>query len=109
MTLRSGQNGVATRTVRAPFSSQPEPASGIAPKNALVCSRSRQNGIGGISMENSGASSRLRKANPKGKKLMAKRGNSEGSIFQLPDGRWCAFVSNGYRNGKRWRKKYTAS
>jgi integrase len=39
---------------------------------------------------------------------MAKRGDNEGSIFQLPDGRWCAFVSLGYRNGKRWRKKYTA-
>jgi integrase len=37
-----------------------------------------------------------------------KRGDNEGSIFQLPDGRWCAFVSLGYRNGKRWRKKYTA-
>jgi integrase len=39
---------------------------------------------------------------------MSKRGNNEGSIFQLADGRWCAFVSLGYRNGKRWRKKYTA-
>jgi integrase len=42
-------------------------------------------------------------------KIMAKRrGNSEGSIFRLKDGRWCAMVSLGYRNGKRWRKKYTA-
>ena len=37
---------------------------------------------------------------------MAKRGNQEGSIFQRADGRWCAVVSLGWRNGKRWRKCY---
>jgi integrase len=34
-----------------------------------------------------------------------RRGNNEGSIFQLPDGRWCGFVHLGYENGKRKRKK----
>jgi integrase len=36
--------------------------------------------------------------------MARKRGNNEGSIFQLPDGRWRATLSLGYRNGKRWRK-----
>jgi integrase len=40
---------------------------------------------------------------------MAKRGTNEGSIFQLPDGRWRATVSLGFRNGKRWRKSFEAS
>ncbi len=40
---------------------------------------------------------------------MAKRGNNEGSIFRLPDGRWRATLSVGYRNGKRWRKVYEAT
>lgn len=39
---------------------------------------------------------------------MGKRANNEGTIFQLPDGSWCGFVSLGYRNGKRWRKKFKA-
>lgn len=38
-----------------------------------------------------------------------KRGNSEGSIYQMNDGRWRAAVSNGYRNGKPVRKVYTAA
>lgn len=38
---------------------------------------------------------------------MAKtRGNQEGSIFQRADGRWCAVVSLGWRNGKRHRKHF---
>lgn len=37
-----------------------------------------------------------------------KRGPGEGSIFQLPDGRWAGFISLGFRNGKRWRKKIEA-
>lgn len=37
-----------------------------------------------------------------------KRGAGEGSISKLPDGRWCAFVSLGFRNGKRWRQKVEA-
>jgi integrase len=41
--------------------------------------------------------------------MAKKRGNNEGSIFQLPDGRWRATVSLGYRNGKRWRKVFEAS
>lgn len=39
---------------------------------------------------------------------MGKRANNEGTIFQLPDGTWCGFVSLGYRGGKRWRKKFKA-
>lgn len=39
---------------------------------------------------------------------MAKRRGNKGSIFQLPDGRWMATLSLGYRNGKRWRKVYEA-
>lgn len=35
---------------------------------------------------------------------MKRRGNNEGTIYQLPDGRWIAMLSLGWRNGKRWRK-----
>ncbi len=35
---------------------------------------------------------------------MAKRGNGEGSIFKREDGRWCAAISAGWRNGKALRK-----
>ncbi|HEX3748065.1 MAG TPA: site-specific integrase [Bryobacteraceae bacterium] len=35
---------------------------------------------------------------------MSRRGNSEGSIYQREDGRWCATVHDGYRDGKRHRK-----
>lgn len=35
---------------------------------------------------------------------MAKRGNGEGSIFKREDGRWCAAISAGWRNGKVLRK-----
>ncbi len=38
--------------------------------------------------------------------MAKKRGNREGSIFQRADGRWCAVVSLGWRNGKRWRKSF---
>ncbi|HWQ52102.1 MAG TPA: site-specific integrase [Bryobacteraceae bacterium] len=38
-----------------------------------------------------------------------KRGNGEGSIYQLPDGRWRAAASDGYRNGKPVRKVFTAA
>ena len=37
---------------------------------------------------------------------MAKRGHNEGSIYQRKDGRWCATINLGYRNGKRWRKAF---
>jgi integrase len=40
--------------------------------------------------------------------MAKKRGANEGSIFQLPDGRWRAVVSLGYRNGKRLRKVFEA-
>lgn len=33
-----------------------------------------------------------------------RRGHGEGSIYQRPDGRWCAVVDLGYINGKRKRK-----
>jgi integrase len=38
-----------------------------------------------------------------------KRGNSEGSIYQMKDGRWRAAISIGYRDGKALRKVYTAA
>jgi integrase len=38
--------------------------------------------------------------------MAKKRGNQEGSIFQRADGRWCAVVSLGWRNGKRHRKHF---
>ncbi len=40
--------------------------------------------------------------------MSKRRGNNEGSIFQLTDGRWRATISLGYRNGKRWRKVFEA-
>jgi integrase len=41
--------------------------------------------------------------------VAGKRGNGEGSIYQMKDGRWRAAVSIGYRNGKPRRKVYTAA
>ena len=41
--------------------------------------------------------------------MAKKRGNQEGSIFQRSDGRWCAVVSLGWRNGKRHRKHFYGS
>lgn len=38
-----------------------------------------------------------------------RRGQGEGSIYQMKDGRWRAAISAGYRNGKPWRKVYTAT
>lgn len=38
---------------------------------------------------------------------MSRRGNGEGSIYQLPDGRWRGAVFLGYRNGKPYRKYVT--
>ncbi|MGD9724361.1 MAG: tyrosine-type recombinase/integrase [Pirellulales bacterium] len=38
--------------------------------------------------------------------MAKKRGNREGSIFQRADGRWCAVVSLGWRNGRRHRKHF---
>jgi hypothetical protein len=40
--------------------------------------------------------------------MTKKRGSGEGSIFQLPDGRWRGTVSLGFRNGKRFRKSFEA-
>src|SRR5262249_45858738 len=40
--------------------------------------------------------------------MAKKRGNSEGSIYKMSDGRWRAAVTTGYRNGKLVRKVYTA-
>lgn len=40
---------------------------------------------------------------------MSKRGQNEGSIYQMADGRWRAAISLGYKNGKRLRKIITAS
>lgn len=37
-----------------------------------------------------------------------KRGQGEGSIYQMADGRWRGAVSDGYRNGKPHRKVYNA-
>jgi len=36
-----------------------------------------------------------------------RRGNNEGSVYQLPDGRWRGAVLLGYRNGKPYRKYVT--
>ncbi|HXB71932.1 MAG TPA: hypothetical protein VNY05_27095 [Candidatus Acidoferrales bacterium] len=45
----------------------------------------------------------------KGRKLSRKRGNNEGSIYQLPDGRWRAAMTIGKdANGKPKRKIFTA-
>jgi integrase len=41
--------------------------------------------------------------------MTKKRGNSEGSIFQRKDGRWCAVVDLGWENGKRKRKSLYAA
>lgn len=37
---------------------------------------------------------------------MAKRGNSEGSIYKRADGRWCASVDLGHTNGRRRRRAF---
>ena len=37
---------------------------------------------------------------------MAKRGNSEGSIYKRDDGRWASTVSLGWEGGKRKRKTF---
>src|SRR5438105_2590785 len=42
-----------------------------------------------------------------GQRRARKRGNSEGSIYRLPDGRWRGSVFLGYRNGKPHRKYVT--
>ena len=39
---------------------------------------------------------------------MPKRGSGDGSIYELPDGRWRAALSLGFREGKRIRKVFTA-
>ncbi len=36
-----------------------------------------------------------------------KRGQNEGSIYKMADGRWRAAVSVGWRGGKRVRKTFT--
>jgi integrase len=38
---------------------------------------------------------------------MGRRGHGEGSIFQLPDGKWIATLSLGYIDGRRKRKVFT--
>ena len=35
---------------------------------------------------------------------MAKRGSGEGSIFKRTDGRWCAAISAGWKDGKPLHK-----
>jgi hypothetical protein len=40
---------------------------------------------------------------------MSRRGNGEGSIYQMSDGRWRAAVSIGYQGGKFKRKTLTAA
>src|SRR5205809_2121605 len=42
----------------------------------------------------------------RGETVVKRRGHGEGSITQLPDGRWQARVDLGYVNGKRVRKAY---
>ena len=37
---------------------------------------------------------------------MARRGNSEGSIYKRADGRWAAAVNLGWQDGKRKRKTF---
>ena len=37
---------------------------------------------------------------------MARRGNSEGSIYKRKDGRWAAAVNLGWQDGKRKRKTF---
>jgi integrase len=51
----------------------------------------------------------LRKDFTERNKTMSKRGNSEGSIFQRGDGRWCAVIDLGWENGKRKRKSLYAA
>jgi integrase len=41
--------------------------------------------------------------------MSKKRGQGEGSIYQMKDGRWRAAVSVGYRDGKLQRKTFTSS
>jgi integrase len=41
------------------------------------------------------------------KRRSGRRGNGEGSIYQLPDGRWRGSVFLGYRQGKPHRKYVT--
>jgi hypothetical protein len=41
------------------------------------------------------------------KRRAGRRGNGEGSIYQLPDGRWRGSVFLGYRDGKPHRKNVT--
>ncbi|HWN99506.1 MAG TPA: site-specific integrase [Blastocatellia bacterium] len=38
--------------------------------------------------------------------MAKRRGHNEGSIFQRKDGRWCAVISLGYKDGKLSRKNY---
>ena len=38
-----------------------------------------------------------------------RRGHNQGSIFQRKDGRWCAVISFGYRDGRLQRKNYYGS
>jgi integrase len=38
--------------------------------------------------------------------MSRKRGNSEGSIFQRADGRWCSVIDLGWGNGERKRKNF---
>jgi len=40
--------------------------------------------------------------------MAKKRGNNEGSIYELQDGRWRAAISLGFENGKPKRKVFTA-
>jgi hypothetical protein len=42
-----------------------------------------------------------------GKRRSGRRGNGEGSIYQLPNGRWRGSVFLGYRDGKPHRKYVT--
>jgi integrase len=38
---------------------------------------------------------------------VGRRGNGEGSVYQLPDGRWRGSIFLGYRDGKPHRKYVT--
>src|SRR5512143_3300818 len=38
--------------------------------------------------------------------MAKRRGHNQGTIFQRKDGRWCASVSLGYKDGKLQRKCY---
>ena len=37
---------------------------------------------------------------------MSKRGNNEGRIYKLADGRWAATIDLGWQDGKRKRKTF---